>query len=333
MSSRVVITDHSFPTLDPQRQVVEAAGFQLRAVTPNCTKEEDVIRNCADADVLLVQWAPITRRVLESLPNVKCVVRYGIGVDNVDLEAAKELGVTVANVPEYCVEEVSDHVMAMVLPLCRRAVQVSRIIEQGGWGIGDLWPIPGIAGLTLGLVGLGKIARAVARKAKPFGFKLVAFDPYVTDSVSAEAGVTRVDLDTLLRTSDVISLHCPLAPETRHLIDKVAIEKMKRGVVLINTSRGPVVDEQAVSEALKSGKLSGAGLDVFEVEPLPKDSPLRSLPNVILTAHIAAASVTSVDLLPVQAAESARDFLLGKRPKSTLVWRGPYERMGSLQTQ
>lgn len=319
MAGKVVITDHSFPSLDPQREVIEAAGFQLRAVEPKCTKEEEVISSCADADVLLVQWAPITRRVLKSLPNVRCVVRYGIGVDNVDLVAAKDLGVTVANVPEYCVEEVSDHAMAMILPLCRRAVQTSKIAAQGGWGIGDLWPIPGIAGQTLGLVSLGKIARAVARKAGAFGFKVIAFDPYAPDSVFAEARVARVDLDTLLRTSDVISLHCPLIPETKYLIDKAAIAKMKAGVVLINTARGPVVCEPDVIEALQSGKISGAGLDVFEVEPLPKDSPLRSLPNVILTPHIASASVTSVNLLPVQVAESARDFLQGKRPKSTLV--------------
>ncbi len=319
MPGKVIITDHTFSTIQPQIDVMKAAGFEMTVAETKCTTEDDVINNSQGAEVLMVQWAPITRRVLESLAGVKCVVRYGIGVDNVDLAAAKDLGVTVANVPEYCVEEVSDHALAMILPLCRRAIQMSRIITEGGWGIGDLWPIPGIAGLTLGLVSFGKIARRVAQKAKVFGFKIIAFDPYASDSAFAEEGVERVDLDTLIETADIISLHCPLVPETKHLIDTAAIEKMKPGVVLINTARGPVVNEFDLIEALKSGKISGAGLDVFEVEPLPADSPLRGMPNVIATAHAASASATSVNRLQVQAAEAARDFLQGKRPKSVLV--------------
>jgi D-3-phosphoglycerate dehydrogenase len=319
VAGKVVITDHTFSSITAQQEVIEGGGFELAAVEPNCTTEEDVISNCADADVLLVQWAPISRRVLESLPKVRCVVRYGIGVDNVDLGAAKALGVTVANVPEYCVEEVSDHAMAMILPLCRRMVQMNRIISDGGWGIGDLWPIPRIAGLTLGLIGFGNIARRLAQKAGGFGFHVIAFDPLLPDSVFVEEKVERTHLDRLIETSDVVSLHCPLVPETRHLINKDAIDRMKPGVVIINTARGAIVNEQDLVEGLQSGRISGAGLDVFEAEPLQADSPLRTLPNVILTPHIASASVTSGALLPVQAAEAARDFLQGKRPRSTLV--------------
>ena len=159
----------------------------------------------------------------------------------------------------------------------------------------------------------------MAQKAKAFGFKIIAFDPYADDQTFTETGVERVDLDTLLKTADVISLHCPLVPETKHLINKAAIEKMKAGVILVNTARGRVVSEPDLIEALKSGKIVAAGLDVFEVEPLPEDSPLRGLPNVFLTGHLAANSATAADLLPIQAAETIRDFLQGKRPKSALV--------------
>lgn len=317
--SKVIITDHSFPSVDSQRQILESASLQLEVIKPNCKTEDDVIRTCSDADVLLVQWAPITRKVLAALPKVKCVVRYGIGVDNIDLKAAKELGVTVANVPDYCLEEVSDHTLAMILSLCKRLPQDHNQIMRGEWGVGPLRPIPALSDLTLGLVGFGAIARRVVDKAKPFGFRIRASDPFVQDTAFAERGVERVDQDNLLNSSDVISLHCPLVPETIHLINQETISLMKPGVILVNTARGQLVNEADLNAALASGKIAGAGLDVFEVEPLPADSPLRSFKNVILTSHAASVSEKAVKMLEIKAASTARDFLTNNKLARALV--------------
>jgi len=317
--SKVIITDHSFPSLDIERRVLESTGCQVEEIKPICRTEEDIIRTCEGADVLLVQWAPVTRRVLEALPNVRCIVRYGVGVNNFDLEAAKDLGVTAANVPDFCVEEVSDHAMAMILSLCRRIPQDHHQIVDGGWGVNQFRPIPGLSDLTLGLVSFGKIAERVVEKAKVFGFRIIAFDPYLPAPVFEEKGVESVDWDALLTSSDVVSLHCPLIAETTHLINRETIAKMKPGVILVNTSRGPVVNEADLVSALKSGQIGGAGLDVFEEEPLPTASPLRDFSNVILTSHAASVSEKAVEMLQTKAAEAARDFLLGSRPVSALV--------------
>jgi D-3-phosphoglycerate dehydrogenase len=316
---KVVVSDSTFPSLDLQRGVIEAAGFELREAQPKCLNEDDVITRCADADALLVQWAPITRRVLKALPNLKGVVRYGVGVDNIDLEAARELRIGVANIPTYCLEEVSNHAIAMMLSLARRIPQDHAGIVHGEWGVGPYLPIPAFLDMTLGLVSFGAIARRVARKAKAFGFHIVAADPFLDESVFAQEGVDRVDMETLFKTADIISLHCPLVPSTTHLIRRETIATMKPGVLIINTSRGPVIREADLVEALATGKVLAAGLDVFEREPLPADSPLRAMRNVVLTSHAASVSLRAVEALQVKAAESARDFLEGKRPEGALV--------------
>lgn len=317
--SKVAITDHSFSSIDAERNILQAAGIELEDVRPICKSEEDIIDRCKDADALLVQWAPVTRKVLQSLPRVKCIVRYGIGVNNFDLAAAKDLGVTAVNVPDFCVDEVSDHALAMILSLCRRIPQDHNNILRGGWGINEFRPIPAFSELVLGLVSFGKIARRLAQKARALGFRVMAQDPLQPDSVFEENGVERVDIDTLLKTADVISLHCPLLPETTHLIRRETIAMMKPRVVLVNTARGPVVNEPDLIDALRQGRIIGAGLDVFEEEPLPAGSPLRELDNVILTSHAASVSETAVSVLQQKAAEAARDFLQGKRPESALV--------------
>jgi D-3-phosphoglycerate dehydrogenase len=317
---KAIVCDHSFPSLELQTPILASAGFELQEIQPICTTEDEVIRTCGEATVLLVQWAPITRRVLESLPRLRAVVRYGIGVNNIDLEAAKELGIAVANVPSFCVEEVSTHAVAMIISLAKRVSQDYFRIAHGGWGIGEFMPIPALSELTLGLVGFGAIARRLAEKARVFGFRIVAYDPYVPDATFSSNQVERVDWEELLRSADIISLHCPLVPETTHLINRDSIARMKHGVFIVNTARGPVIDEPALIEALRSGAVLGAGLDVFEQEPLPQDSPLRSLPNVVLTSHAASVSTSAVTKLQIKAAESARDLLLGRRPESALVW-------------
>ena len=317
---KVIISDHTFPSLDLQKNVLDSAEIELVDIQPICVTEDDVIERCGGADVLLVQWAPITRRVLKSLPHLKGVVRYGIGVNNIDLTAAKELGIGVANIPTYCLEEVSNHALAMMLGLGRRIPQDHYRIVHGEWGIGPLLPIPAFIDMTVGLIGFGAIARRVAHKAKCFGFQIIASDPYVEDAIFTENGVKRVELDALLSSADIISLHCPLVSETAHMINRSTINKMKRGVVIVNTSRGPLITEADLIEALQSNHVVGAGLDVFEEEPLAKDSVLRTLPNVLLTSHAASVSIRAVDLLQTKAAESARDFVQGKRPEGALVW-------------
>jgi len=319
---RAVISDHLFPSIELQTAVIEQAGFELRETVPSCVTEEDTIERCTDADVLLVQWAPITRRVLAGLPKLRGVVRYGIGVNNIDLDAARDLGIGVANVPSYCIEEVSNHALAMILSLGRRIPHDHYRIAHGQWGIAPLLPIPAFTDLTLGLVGFGTIARRVADKATIFGFRIVASDPYVKGEIFKERGVEAVSLDDLLRNADIISLHCPLGEETTHLINSKTIGRMKPGVIIINTSRGPIINEHDLLEALKSQRLSGVGLDVFEEEPLPESNALRSLPNVILTSHAASVSTRAVEALQIQAAEAARDFLSGNRPNGALVWPG-----------
>ncbi len=316
---KVMVTDHGFPNLDPERRVLEPAGITLEEVKPICKTEDDIIRTCKGAQALLVQWAPVTARVLDALPELRCIVRYGVGVDNFDLPAAKARGVIAANVPDYCVEEVSNHALALALSLARRIPQDHAQLRQGGWGVGPFRPIPAFSDLTIGVVSLGRIARRVIEKAKTFGFRAVAFDPLLPDTAFAQCGAERVDFDALLAQADILSLHCPLVPETRHLIQAETLACMKKGAILINTSRGPVVKEADLVEALRSGQLSGAGLDVFEVEPLPADSPLRSLPNAVLSSHAASVSERAVVMLQTKAAQAALDFLQGRRPASALT--------------
>ena len=316
---RVIVTDYGFPNVDLERAIIESAGFAFETVRPNCTTEDDIIRTCGHADALLVQWAPVSRRVLEALPNVRCIVRYGVGVNNFDLDAARDLGVVAANVPDFCIEEVANHALAMILSLCRRIPQDHHQILEGGWGVNPFRPIYALTELTLGLVSFGKIARNLARKAADLGFSTIAYDPLAHDAVFAEYQTRRVEFGELIEQSDVVSLHCPLLPETTHLMNREVFARMKPGAILINTSRGPVVHEEALIEALKRGALGGAGLDVFEEEPLPSGSPLRTFPNVILTSHAASVSEKAVELLQRKAAEAARDFLQGKVPVSRLV--------------
>jgi D-3-phosphoglycerate dehydrogenase len=314
-----MITDHGFSSIDLERRVLETAGFTLEEARPICKTEDDIIERCKGADVLMVQWAPVTRRVMEALPEVRGYVRYGIGVDNIDVRSARELGRMVLNVPRYCLEEVSDHAVTLILSLARRVPQDQAQIARGKWGFTALLPIPAFSDLTLGLVGFGAIARKVSEKAKAFRFKQIAFDPFAPDQIFADHGVQRVDQNTLLQTADIISLHCPLTNETRHLINAESIARMKLGVLLINTARGALVNEGDLIAALQTGKIVGAGLDVFEKEPVAADSALRTLPNVIATSHAAAVSMRSLSLLQIQAGEAARDMLLGKRPDGALA--------------
>lgn len=307
---KVVVTDHSFTGVSIERELVEAAGGCLGVA--RCRTAEDVIAACHDADALLVQWAPITEAVLRSLTRCKVVIRYGIGVDNVDLEAATRMGVAVANVPDYCIDEVADHTMALALSLGRQVLGTFDRLRAGNWRITPPAPMPAFREMTFVVAGLGRIGRAVLGRARMFGFKLAAYDPIPPDEVFRDAGARRLSLDEALAEADILSLHVPLNAATRHLVSAERMKSMKRTAILINTSRGGLVDTRALAAALADGLIAGAGLDVFEEEPLPTNHPLLQCPNTVLTSHIAWYSEASVSRLQRLAAEEAVRGLRGQ---------------------
>jgi D-3-phosphoglycerate dehydrogenase len=253
----------------------------------------DRVALAKSAEVLIASTVPTTREFLRELPQLKGVVRLGIGVDSVDLDAATDLGIVVANVPEFCQDEVAEHALGLLLAVTRKIALADRLTRQGKWVVGiqeNMLPIRRLSGQTLGLVGFGRIAQRLAGMAKALGLRVIATDPYVAPDVAQAAGVSLVPLEELLPQADIVSLHVPLTPETRHLINADALALMKRGAILVNTSRGLVVDEVALEEALADGDLGGAGLDVLETEPPRIPHPLLEFDNVVVTCHYASCS-------------------------------------------
>ncbi len=320
----MVITSNRYE-LDWEEQFLgglDDMSVDLRAGV--CRTEDDLIALAHDADALLISSRePITRRVIEALPRCRVISRYAVGIDHIDLDAAAERGIVVTHVPDYCTAEVADHALALILALNRRIVELDTSLRQGAWVKHSYHtrrilrgPVPPLRELTLGLVGLGRIGRAVADRARPFGLRLVATDPYVDPAVFEDYGVTPLALDELLQQADIVSLHCPLTPETRGLIGERALSLMKPSAVLVNTARGPVVDIPAVTAALQERRIAGAALDVADPEPLPEDSPLYRLPNVILTPHAAYYSERSVEIVRQEALFEALRVLRGQRPRT-----------------
>ncbi len=270
---------------------------------------------------------PVTRRVIENMPNLRVLARYGIGVDNIDMKAATEKNVVVINDPDYAVDEVADHAFALVLTLTRRIVKIDRMMREGKYGLEikkAIEPIHANSALTIGLVGLGNIARRVATRAKALGFKVVSYDPWVPRAEFGLLGVERANsLESLLRISDVLSVHVPLGPETRHLLGEKEFGMMKSTAIIVNTSRGPVIDQKALYDSLKAGRLAGAGLDVFEVEPLDPLDPIRTLDNVVLTPHIAGYTEESHHRVRVDVCSAVLDVFAGRRPANVVnpqIW-------------
>jgi D-3-phosphoglycerate dehydrogenase len=283
-----------------ERGVVEAAGGTL-ALTRGRTAEE-LIANLAGADAVLVSAAPISRAVAETLTDCKVVVRYGVGLDTLDIPALTDAGIVVAHLPDFCQPEVANHAIALLLAVAKKIVPLDRAVRSGAWRTGPLGPMQHLTGQTLGLIAYGAIARATAKRAAAFDLEVIAWDPYASDFTGAQ----RVDtLDELLARSDFVSVHTPLTPETHHLVNADVLAKMKPTAYLVNTSRGPVVDEAALVDALRAGTIAGAGLDVFEVEPLPAGSPLAELDNVVLLPHSASYSDRAFADLRRRVAEAA----------------------------
>ena len=290
---KVVKADAIVPTLEEYLAAFD--GLDVNFLSQPCETEEDLIRVCADADAVLTVKEPFTAKVIASLNKCKVISKFGIGLDNIDLEAAKAAGIVVANVPDGGVEEVSTHAVAMILALIRRLPQYDAAVREGefrGMPIGA--PIRRTTHMTAGLIGLGRIGAMTARKLSAFGFTLWGYDPHVDDATFADYGIERRSLDDIIAQADVLSLHTPLTPETAGLIDAARIGAMKPGAILVNVSRGGLVDEVALARALTEGKLAGAGIDTFAIEPLPADSPLRTAPHLLLSPHAASISQDSV---------------------------------------
>ena len=264
---------------------------------------------------LINQYAILSRKVLENLSKCKVVSRYGVGVDSVDLKAATDLGIIVANVPDYCMDEVADQTVSMILALIRKIVFFDKQVKAGVWDFREGIPIHRIKGKTMGLIGCGKIGLEVARRISGFGVKVIAFDPYLA---KAPAGIELKDFDSVLKESDMISVHCPLNQATRHLIGEREFRKMEKKPIVINTSRGPIVDEEALTRAIEQNRISGAGLDVLEKEPPGAGHPLLSRDNVVFSPHISFYSVESISELKRRTAKNVADVLTAKWPGSVV---------------
>ena len=310
---QVVITDCDHGSIEEEKEEFGRIGAEL--ILAQVQDEKDLIQTCKEADGLLNQYALLTRKVLESLPKCKVVSRYGVGVDSVDLRAATDLGIIVANVPDYCMDEVSNQTISMILALIRKTAFFDQKVKSGQWDFHLGIPIYRTRGKTLGLIGCGKIGLEVAKKISSFGVKVIAFDPYLE---KAPGEIELRGFDTVLKEADFISIHCPLNDSTRHLIGDEAFKKMEKKPILINTSRGPIIDETALIQALKEGVISGAGLDVLEKEPPDPQNPLLKMDNVILSPHVSFYSVESISELKRRTAKNVSDVLLGKWPGSVV---------------
>jgi D-3-phosphoglycerate dehydrogenase len=309
----VAVTDHVFADLDQEREMLAAAGHELR-FEGNASTADEVAKAVHGADAVLNCYARIPPEVTWEMRGCRIIARYGIGLDTIDIPVATETGIIVTNVPDHCIDEVSDHALALILALGRGVVRLDRAVRGGSWSPMDAAPLHRLRGRTLGLVGFGRIARALTVKAAAVGLRVVAHDPFLADEAIASGGAEPVDLSTLLASAHVVSLHAPLTDETRHLISRTELATMRDGAVLVNTSRGGLVDLGALREALVSGRLGGAGLDVLEDEPPAPDDPLLARADVIVTPHAGFYSEESVADLQRKATEQVIEVLAGRVP-------------------
>jgi len=313
-SFQVAVADSVFPNLDPAREVVSRIGAELQMASE--PTPEAIMRIAKDADAVLVTYAKITADMIRQMTKCRIISRFGIGVDNVDIAAATSAGIVVTKVPDYCIDEVSDHAMALLLALVRKIPFANARVHAGRWEMPAVVPIHRLRGSTLGLVGFGRIPQLVAPKAKSFGLRVVAYDPYIPQDIFARAGVEAVDFPQLLKISDYLSIHSPLVPETRNLFNADAFRQMKPTAYLVNTARGPIVDEAALAVALDAGQIAGAALDVMAQEPPGASSPLFGRDNVIITPHTSFYSEESLVELQTKAAEEVVAVLSGKAPRN-----------------
>ena len=317
---KIVVIEPGYLNYSAEENILQDWDPQFVVVPANASLEEK-LRQVSNADAIMVREATVSRPMIEAMQQCRVIVRYGVGVDNIDSQAAKEKGIYVANVPDYGSEDVAEHALALLLAATRRIATRNRDVRDGQWGIGQREPMFRLAGKILGVVGFGRISRCFVQKASGFGFKrILVVDPLLTDEQASQAGVTRVNLDTLCREADFISLHAPLTPDTHHLIGEAELAKMKPSAVLVNTSRGGLIDEQALINALLQKRIFAAGLDVFESEPLSAKSPMQQMDNTLCPDHTAWFTEESVVELQSKAAHEVRRAFEGEHP---LNWVNP----------
>lgn len=319
-SPTVVIADFDYGDVDTERAIVERAGFAL--VAAQCKTEDEVIAVARDADAVVAQYATISARVIAELHRCRVIARYGTGVDIVDVDAATEHGILVTNVPnDWCEDEVADHAMALLLAVARKVTVYDRATRAGEWRWQSGAPIHRLRGSVLGLLSFGAIARAIAARGAAFGMRVVAHDPFVPAEQIAAAGAEAVDFDTLVTESDGLVIQAPLTEQTHHLFDEAQLRRMKPTAILVNTARGPIVEDRALHRALSEGWIAGAGLDDIEEEPAKlrdwrPDNPLLALENVVITPHAAYYSEEALDTVRRFAAEEVVRVLSGQAPLS-----------------
>jgi D-3-phosphoglycerate dehydrogenase len=311
---RVVVTDYTFPDLAYERAAAERLGAEFSAC--QCKSAEDVTRAVAGATVAIVQFAPLTAAAISGMAAGGGIVRYGIGYDNIDLPAAFGRGLPVGYVPDYCTAEVADHTASLVLASLRKLSQLDASVRAGDWAaVAVAKPIKPFSETVVGFLGLGRIGSLVLARLRPFGFRFLVADPQLDDARAQTLDATRVDVATLLREADVLSLHAPATTETTHVVNADNLATMKPHALIVNTARGRLIDEAALADALTRGVIGGAALDVFETEPLPKDSPLRKAPNLVLTPHAAWYSDLAIMKLQQLVADDITRLLGGQPPR------------------
>ncbi len=311
MKPKVVVTDYAFPDLNTEQQILTAAGCDVAG--RQCKTEAELIDLCRDADAVITQFARVNASVIGAMVCARVIVRYGIGVDNVDFEAARARNIPVCNIPDYCIDEVADHTLAFILATTRQVVPHTVDLRAGKWGLSvPLSEMKTLRDLTVGVVGFGRIGREVVTRLAAFKCAVRVFDPLVPPAEMEKSGARAVSFEELLKTADVLTLHCPSTPQTRKLMNRETLAKLKRGAIFINIGRGDLVDTPALTAALESGHLSSAALDVFDPEPIPAGHPVLHMPNVILAPHIASASPSAVKKLRETAANLALKALRGE---------------------
>jgi len=316
----VLVTDYDYQSLEIEERVLSQHGVRL--LTAQCRSPEEVIRAGQEAQILLSQYAPITAEVFAALPQVLGAIRYGKGYDNIDVDGATAAGVWVVNLPDYSDEEVAEHTIGLILCLNRKLCAMNRAVHEGQWDVSAFIPIRPLQGQTLGIVGIGRIGRVVANRALDLGMRVLAHDPYMSDETIAGRGVRPMSLDDLLSTADFITLHAPLTSETQHMMGLAQFRQMKPTAYLVNTSRGRLIDESALMQALEEGLIAGAALDVLEQEPPSPDNPLLSSEKLILTPHAAWYSEASAERLHRIPAEEACRILAGQEPMAAVNRQG-----------
>jgi len=313
----VVVTDWTFPDLRIEEEILNAAGIPL--VARQCKTEAELVDLCTHAGVVITQFARLSATVVSAMRKARAIVRYGVGVDNVDLQTARVRSIPVCNVPDYCIDEVADQTLAFILATTRQVVAHANRLRAGEWGlIGPLSNMKALRDLTVGVLGCGRIGSAVVSRLAPFQCTVEVFDPAVPAAVIEGLGARAVSFEALLKHADVLTLHCPSTPRTRGLLNQDTFSQLKPGAIFINVGRGDLVDSAALTAALQSGHLGAAALDVFDPEPIPADHAIRTLPNVLLAPHIASCSLPAVTKLRTSVAHIAVAAVRG-RPLSSVV--------------